>query len=111
MDDHAEKPPHGSKRCPRALSWAFTVQALALLVLVFGDFGFDRPGRFGLDFGHLVLFVAPIWCLAALAGLLIALGVGWRWFFLQWGMLLLPLPASVLADLVSAFVYPAALGG
>lgn len=34
--------------------WLFALQVALALVFVFGDIGFDHPGRFGLDFGHLV---------------------------------------------------------
>ncbi len=44
------------------------LQCLAVLVLYFGDIGFDRPGRFGLAFQHFlilmclqgVLFIAAV---------------------------------------------------
>ena len=42
---------------------------LGVAVVVFGDVGLDKPGRFGLDFGHLLLIAA------AEAALLIALAV------------------------------------
>ena len=45
------------------------IQVLGVAVVVFGDVGFDKPGRFGLDFGHLLLLAA------AEAALLIALAV------------------------------------
>jgi hypothetical protein len=45
------------------------IQVLGVGVVVFGDVGFDKPGRFGLDFGHLLLLAA------AEAALLIALAV------------------------------------
>ncbi len=45
------------------------IQVLGIAVVVFGDVGFDKPGRFGLDFGHLLLIAA------AEAALLIALAV------------------------------------
>ncbi len=45
------------------------IQVLGVAVVVFGDVGFDKPGRFGLDFGHLLLIAA------AEAALLIALAV------------------------------------
>ncbi len=50
---------------------ALAVQLLALLVLVFGDIGFDKPGRFGLDFGHLLL-LAALWVAALGVGLFLA---------------------------------------
>lgn len=44
-------------------------QLLGLAVLLFGDVGFDKAGRFGLDFRHILLiaaveiiaFIAAIW--------------------------------------------------
>lgn len=45
------------------------IQLLGLAVLLFGDVGFDKAGRFGLDFRHflviaaveIVAFIAAIW--------------------------------------------------
>ena len=34
------------------------VQAVGVLVALFGDVGFDVPGRFGLDIGHLLIIAA-----------------------------------------------------
>ena len=34
------------------------IQVLGIAVVMFGDVGFDKPGRFGLDFGHLLLIAA-----------------------------------------------------
>lgn len=51
-----------------------TLQGLAVLVLAFGDIGFDRPGRFGLDFDHGVFFVL-MWLGSACMGFLIAWGM------------------------------------
>jgi len=34
--------------------------------MVFGDIGFDKPGRFGLSFNHAILFFA-CYCCAAIA--------------------------------------------
>ncbi len=31
------------------------IQVLGVAIVLFGDVGFDKPGRFGLDFGHLLL--------------------------------------------------------
>lgn len=72
---------------------AYGAQLLAALVVVFGDIGFDRPGRFGLDFGHLVFFISPIWCAAALGGLVLSLRAGRRWFLIQVLLLAMPLAA------------------
>ena len=49
------------------------VQALAVLVVMFGDIGFDKPGRFGLDFGDLLL-IGCLWLVASITGLVTA---GW----------------------------------
>ena len=70
--------------------WILTaVQLLICLVLETGDIGFDHPGKFGLDFGHLLLLLylqAVLW----LAGLVIAL---WR---KRWGLLLVALATMIL---------------
>ena len=75
---------------------AYGAQVLAVLVVVFGDIGFDRPGRFGLDFGHLVFFISPIWCVAALGGLVLSLRAGRRYFLMQVLLLAMPLVAFCL---------------
>lgn len=31
------------------------VVIISILVLAFGDIGFDKPGKFGLDFGHFLI--------------------------------------------------------
>ena len=50
---------------------ALVVQLLAFLVSVFGDIGFDKPGRFGLDFGHYLVLVG-VWFGAACLGVCVA---------------------------------------
>lgn len=52
---------------------AAVIQVLALLVLLFGDIGFDKPGRFGLDYGH-ALLLSGLWLIASIVGLVAA---GW----------------------------------
>ena len=47
-----------SRQSVRAFWRACGFQGLIVIVLLFGDIGFDRPGRFGLDFGHLLLLLA-----------------------------------------------------
>lgn len=39
-------------------------QVFICFVLAFGDFGFDHPGRYGLDFGHwlALLFLQSLLC-------------------------------------------------
>jgi hypothetical protein len=34
------------------------IQVFGVAIVLFGDVGFDKPGRFGLDFGHLLLIAA-----------------------------------------------------
>ena len=34
------------------------IQTIIILMVTFIDFGFDHPGQFGLDFGHLLLCVS-----------------------------------------------------
>jgi hypothetical protein len=48
------------------------LQWLLLMILVFGDIGFDHPGRFGLDFGHFILFVF-LYVVALVAGIVLAI--------------------------------------
>lgn len=40
---------------------------LGLLVDLFGDIGFDKPGRFGLDFGHYLILVGTWFGVSCLA--------------------------------------------
>ena len=69
---------------------SLAVQVVAFLVLVFVDIGFDRPGRFGLDFGHLLL-LAVIWFVASCVGLFAAFkGRQLGWGMLQVGAVIVP---------------------
>jgi hypothetical protein len=44
--------------------WTLCVlQLLVVLAPHFGDIGFDKPGRFGLDFGHFLLLMLVQGCL------------------------------------------------
>jgi len=43
-------------------------QLLLLAVLLFGDIGFDHPGRFGMSFGHGILLFA-LYVIALVSGL------------------------------------------
>jgi hypothetical protein len=76
---------------------SLAVQGVAFLVLVFGDIGFDRPGRFGLDFGHMLL-LAVIWFVASCVGFFAAFKA-WQ---LGWGMLLL---GAVFVQVVWVLLY------
>ncbi len=31
------------------------IQCIIVIVILFGDIGFDHPGKYGLDFGHFIL--------------------------------------------------------
>ena len=100
MTDHLKQRSPTDGRRSALLPIAYGAQVLAVLVVVFGDIGFDRPGRFGLDFGHLVFFLAPVWCVAALGGLVFSLRAGKRWLLIQ---------ALLLALSVAAFSLEGAL--
>jgi hypothetical protein len=43
---------------PRPLAPVVATEIALVLLVLFGDIGFDRPGRFGLAFDHLLLFAA-----------------------------------------------------
>ena len=51
-----------------AIAIAIVFQLASLAILIFGDIGFDKPGRYGLSFDHGVLFTLS-YCIALLAGL------------------------------------------
>lgn len=67
--------------------------AFICAVLAFGDIGFDHPGRYGLDFDHLVLLV---FCQSVLT-------LSWIWLAIKFEKLSLiwAIPAVVLATLVA----------
>lgn len=48
---------------------AILFQLVTLGFLVFGDIGFDHPGRYGLDFGHGII-LAVVYVLSLLFGLI-----------------------------------------
>ena len=64
-------PLSGYSAIPRSTWFVLTILLLCSVVLAFGDIGFDRPGRFGLDFFHALLLLATS-AVAALIGLGIA---------------------------------------
>ncbi|MBX3437743.1 MAG: hypothetical protein KF861_09645 [Planctomycetaceae bacterium] len=46
---------------PAPLKWLgalVTIQIAMILLILLGDIGFDRAGKYGFDFGHLLLFSA-----------------------------------------------------
>ncbi len=42
----------------KTIALLLALQAIGVLVIAFGDIGFDHPGRFGLDFGHFLVIAA-----------------------------------------------------
>ena len=54
------------------------VQALCGLLFLFGDIGFDKPGKYGLDFSALVL-IGTVYLIALLSGIVLGL-MKKRWF-------------------------------
>ena len=50
---------------------AIAAQVLIVAIVALGDIGCDHPGRFGLDFGHLLL-LALLWLLATTLGFVFA---------------------------------------
>lgn len=50
---------------------AIAAQVLIVAIVVFGDIGFDHPGRFGLDFGHLLL-LGVLWLVTTVLGFVFA---------------------------------------
>ena len=66
---------------------------MIIIILLFGDVGFDRPGRFGLDFGHLLLLMLGYSIL-----ILWAMSIAFRarsWLYA--GVQMLPLAVAALA--------------
>jgi hypothetical protein len=61
-----------SRPWQRAIFWfAVAAQLLSVLVVAFGDIGFDRPGRYGLAFDDLVR-LALLWCGASCVAFVMA---------------------------------------
>lgn len=59
------------------------VQCLIVLVLYFGDIGFDKPGRYGLDFDHFLFLMLLQGCLFAAAAIMIVRSRQWNYFGVQ----------------------------
>ncbi len=54
------------------------LQTLGVLTIYFGDIGFDYPGKYGLDFGHLLLILAmEVAIIIVLIGISIAIKKWW----------------------------------
>jgi len=56
----------------RALAIIIAIEILVLVVLVFGDIGFDHPGRYGLDIGDGIALTLLL-CTVLVAGVAYAL--------------------------------------
>lgn len=79
---YAEPLPAWKSGLRAALVFVLVGQLLMLGVFCLVDLGFDRPGQFGLDFGHQLLLIAAhfllFWVALTLAILLRAVNlVGW----------------------------------
>lgn len=55
-----------------ALYALIAVQALCWLMFLFGDIGFDKAGKFGLDYDAFIL-IAAVYAVALVAGVVLAL--------------------------------------
>ncbi len=64
----------------RILFWCLLcLQWLVLFVIAFGDIGFNRPGRYGLDFGAMLILLALYGiCAIVLIYLAVLLRKMWR---------------------------------
>jgi len=70
------------------LLWSnWILQCLVFLVLYFGDIGFDKPGRFGLDFDHFLILVVSQACLFIAAVITIFRKKQWKYFSVQFLLL------------------------
>lgn len=70
------------------LLWSICIaQCLLILVLYFGDIGFDKPGRFGLDFDHLLILIVTQACLFVVAITTIIRNKQWKYISLQFLLL------------------------
>lgn len=66
------------------LLWSICImQCLIILVLYFGDIGFDKPGRFGLAFDHLLILMFMQSCLFVTAIVIIFRRKQWKFFGAQ----------------------------
>ncbi len=68
------------------------VQALCWSLFLFGDIGFDKPGKYGLDFSALVV-VGVVYVIALLSGIVVGF-LKKRWFIL--GSQFLPILVALL---------------
>lgn len=77
-----------------------TGQLFICAVIVFGDIGFDHPGRFGLDFEHFLLLAGLQICLMLLS---VVLAIWQR----QWAFLAIPtVVAGLLVLAIAGILHP-----
>jgi len=70
------------------LFWSICIlQCLVVLVLYFGDIGFDKPGKFGLAFEHLLILMLMQGCLFVAAVIIIFRRKQWKYFGAQFLLL------------------------
>ncbi len=77
------------------------VQALCWLLILFGDIGFDKPGKYGLDFSAL-LPIGAVYLIALLSGVVLAL-LKKRWFVAS--SQFLPILAVLLYIFFDSWIY------
>ena len=66
------------------LLWSiYILQCLVIFVLYFGDIGFDKPGRFGLDFDHFLILMVTYACLFVAAVTTIIRKKQWKYLSVQ----------------------------
>lgn len=73
------------------------LQFLVVLALFFGDIGFDKPGKFGLDFGHFLVLMLVQLCLSVAAAVIIIRKKRWAYFGAQF-LLLAMTAAGIVAN-------------
>jgi len=74
------------------------IQFLVILTLAFGDIGFDKPGRFGLDFDHLVILIFTQVCLFIAAASMIIRTKRWYYFGVQFLLLIVTVAGFIVGD-------------
>ena len=75
------------------LFWSICImQCLLVLVLFFGDIGFDKPGKFGLAFDHLLILLILFFSLFIAAVFTVFRARQWK--FLSAQLVLLALAAA-----------------
>jgi len=77
----------------------FVLQCLVVLALVFGDIGFDHPGRFGLSFDHFLILLLIQGCLAIVAVGSVSRTRRWKSVGIQFLVLVLTAAGVIVGDL------------